>query len=481
MKQKSLKLNAFLMAIRNVLSVLFPMITFPYISRVLGVENVGRYNYASSIISYFLLLSGLGIRNYAIREGPALREDRKRLKRFADEMFTINVFSTIVSYALLTITLLASPGMKAYWTLLTIFSFQILLQTVGIDWMYSIYEDYLYITVRSIAFQILSVVLLFCFVHTTNDVNKYALITVLANAGSSVLNYIHAHKYVRPGLINAVDWKRHLRPILILFAMSLTVMIYVQSDITVLGILCGDERVGIYSVSAKIYSVVKTFLSAILVVSIPRLSSQCGTGRLAEFRETAIGIYRTLITVAMPVSIGIIVLSRPIVLLVSGPEYVESASSMAILGMALLVCMSAWFWGQCILVPMRCENEVFKVTVFSAVLNLGLNVILIPRWQENAAAFTTLLAEGCAYMWSMYKGRKVSGITGIGRTFLKSVIGCVAIVMIALLLQKVFSTTVPYILVTVISSIIVYVAIEICLKNEAIFNMLKNWKISKLV
>ena len=146
LKQKSLKLNMVLNATRGILSVLFPLITFPYISRVLGVENIGRYNYANSIISYFILLAGLGIEKYAIRDGAAYRENKEMMSRFSNEMFTINVLSTLVSYILLTAVLFAFPGIKRYWILLIILSFQIILKTIGVDWLYSIYEDYLYIT-----------------------------------------------------------------------------------------------------------------------------------------------------------------------------------------------------------------------------------------------------------------------------------------------------------------------------------------------
>lgn len=475
-KTRSVKVNMVLNGIRGVLSVLFPLITFPYVSRVLNVNNIGRYNYSASIISYFLLLSGLGIEKYAVREGAALRENKSRLNRFANEMFTINMLSTVISYILLIVVMFAFPGMKAYWTLLVILSFQVILKTIGIDWIYSIYEDYLYITVRGIAFQILSLIMLFCFVHTAEDLNIYALITVLANAGSSILNYIHARKYVSLRLTKKIDWKRHMRPIMIMFAMSLTVTIYVNSDITVLGILCGDERVGIYSVSTKIYSVVKSLLSTILVVSIPRLSAQFGTGRLDEFRQTAKDIYSTLITAVLPAITGIIILSRPIVLLVSGPEYADASSSLAILGVALFMCRAAWFWGQCILVPMKKEGEVFKVTVVSAVLNLVLNLVLIPKWQENAAAFTTLLAEGCTLLWSVICGKKMSGVSGEFKTYIKVGAGCVGIVLVNEITKRMFTDNALYVVSTIALSVAVYAVIEIALKNEAVYSFLNGIK-----
>lgn len=472
-KKKSLKLNMILSAIRGMLSVLFPLITFPYVSRTLGVENIGRYTYANSVISFFLLLSGLGIEKYAVRDGSAYREDSKKMAMFASEMFTINIIATAASYFLLFVLTVFLPSIFGNRILLVILSFQIFFKTISVDWIYSIYEDYLYITVRSILFQLASLLCLFCFVHTADDLYIYAALTVLANAGSGVLNYIRARKYVRVTLTKTIAWKRHMRPIFVLFAMSLTVSIYVSSDVVVLGMLCGDKAVGIYSVSTKIYSIVKNLLGTILIVSIPRLSAQFGTGRLAEFRETANDIHCSLVTVTLPAITGIIILRRTIVRLVSGVEFTEASSSLAILGVALFMCMTAWFWGQCVLVPMKRENEVFMVTLFSAVLNLVLNLFLIPRWQENAAAFTTVLAEGCTMLWSMFRGRRISGVSLAGKTYLKVIAGCVGIVAVNAVTEHMFSNEIIYVAATVVLSIAIYTAIEVALNNEAVYSMIR--------
>ena len=458
------------------MSLLFPLITFPYVSRILGVENLGRYNYANSIVSYFILLAGLGISDYAVREGAALRHDRVKLNRFADEMFTFNIISTVIAYFLLLIVILIAPGIGGYRLLLIILSLQVVLKTIGIDWIYTIYEDYFYITIRSITFQILSLLLLFAFVHTHDDLNLYACITVVAGAGSCILNFIHARNIVAIRLTRRIDWRKHLRPIIVLFAMSLTVSIYVNSDITVLGILSSDRTVGIYSVSTKIYAIIKSILGTILVVSIPRLSALYGTGRMAEFKITASDIYCTLITIMLPAITGIIILSEPIVRLVSGEEYLDATPSLEILGVALLFCMAAWFWGQCVLVPMKRENEVFKVTVISAGLNLILNFIMIPFWQEKAAALTTVIAEGCTYVWSAIKGRKISGVVGMGVTYIKSIAGCGCILIVSMVMKNVIDSNIFYVIATIVISIIVYFGVEILLKNEAVYSLVREIK-----
>ena len=133
MKKKSLGLNALLNGIRTVLNTLFPLITFPYISRVLSVENVGKYNFALSVIQYFLLIAALGISTYAVREGTKFRDDKKKFSIFANEIFTINIISTITAYILLVFTVAAVPKFKDYAVIIAVFSIEILFTTIGTE------------------------------------------------------------------------------------------------------------------------------------------------------------------------------------------------------------------------------------------------------------------------------------------------------------------------------------------------------------
>lgn len=475
-KEKSLKINMILNAIKGIMSIVFPLISFPYVSKILGVENIGRYNFSNSIISYVVLFAGLGISTYAIREGARLRNYKEKIEKFSNEMFSINVLSTIVAYIGLLILLMLVPKFHEYTSLLIILSLQVIFKTIGIEWIYSIYEDYAYITIRSIIFQALSLILLFLLVKTQNDVNKYAAITVLSSVGSNVMNYVHAHKYCKVSLTTKIDWKKHIKPIMVLFAMSLTVTLYVSSDTTMLGLMCDDYTVGIYSVSTKIYSIVKTILSSVLVVSIPRLSALIGESKKREFNEVSSDIYRTLLTLVLPSITGLIVLRKQIVLILSDSTYIRAESSLMLLSIALLFCLGAWFWGQCILVPMQKENVVFKATVVSAIVNVVLNLIMIPIWKENAAAFTTVLAEGISFIWCSYIGHRYTNLSKIMSATLKSLVGCLGIVGCSIIGSRIISSDIGYICFTVISSILVYGIVEIFLKNEAIWSIISSFK-----
>ena len=474
--QKSLKLNMILNAFRGCLSVLFPLITFPYASKVLGVDNLGKYNFSNSLISYFILFAGLGINTYAIREGARIREKKRELELFCSEMLSINLCSTVVSYVLLFIMLAVVPKFQDYKMLIIVFSLQIIFKTIGVEWLYSIYEDYLYITIRSIFFQLISIIALFIFVKEQDDIDKYALITALSASGSDLLNYIHGRKYCRFKMIRKIDWKKHIKPIMILFAMTATVVIYVSSDIIILGFLCGDYTVGIYSVSVKVYTILKTLLSSMLIVSIPRLSALLGQNKKEEFLSTSMDIYKTLISIALPAVIGIIVLRKEIVLMISEEAYLSATSSLMILSIALFFCLGAWFWGQCILVPIKKEIELFKITVFSAIVNILLNFVFIPLWKENAAALTTVIAEGLTFFWSWKKGNDCVKTPSNFSTFIKVIIGCMGIIFYSFLIRLIVSNLFMLIITTILGSILVYGLIEIVLGNESINSIVKSIK-----
>lgn len=475
-RQKSLKLNMMLNAIKGIMSIIFPLITFPYVSRVLGVINIGRYNFANSVISYFILIAGLGIGTYAIREGSRFRNNKSRFKVFADEMFSINIVSTIISYAIFFALLISVAKFHDYRDILLILSLQVAFKTIGVEWIYSIYEDYAYITIVSIMFQAISLVLMFSFVKNENDVYIYAFITVVSSVGSNLLYYIHAKKYCKINIVKEIDWHKHIKPILVMFAMAVTVTIYVSSDVTILGIICGDYTVGIYSVSVKVYSIIKTVLSSVLTVSIPRLSFMLGVDDNERFRETASDIYSTLLTVVLPAITGIIVLRKHIVLLLANESYIAATSSLTLLMLALFFCMGSWFWGQCILVPVKKEGTVVKVTVASAVVNIVLNFILIPIWKENAAALTTIIAEAMAFIWCWYNGQKYANIKGSVSTLVKVLLGCVGILIVSIVCNILFGTGVTYMISTVVGAVIVYGVIEVALRNEAVWSILNGLK-----
>lgn len=475
-KTKSIKINMILNAIKGLLAIVFPLISFPYVSRILGVEALGKYNFAVSIISYFILLSGLGINTYAVREGARCREKKEELNKLANQIFSINMIATIISYILLFILMIIVPKFHEYTELLIILSLQLVFGTIGIEWLYAIYEDYMYITVRSIIFQILSLFALFIFVKTEKDINIYAMITAIAGAGSNVLNYIHSKHYCNIKFTKELELSKHIKPILILFAMNITTTIYVSSDTTILGFLSGEYAVGIYAVSTKIYSIIKRVLLSILSVTIPRLASYLGKNDKEQFNKMATNIYKTLFTLVIPAMIGIILLNKQVILIVSNSNYLEAGTSLILLSISLIFVFGAYFWSQCVLIPLKKDKTVLKATIVSAIVNIALNFILIPIWHQNAAAITTIIAEAIVFAWCRKEGKKLVNFEGIFKLIIKVLIGCLGITVSVLVIKRFITNYIVYALVSIIISAIVYGIIEILLKNDIIYSMIEKIK-----
>lgn len=271
MVDTSVKKNAVLNVIKQACSILFPLITYPYVSRVLGSTSYGIYSFADSIVSYAVLIAGLGISTYAIREGSPIRDNQKKINQFSSEIFSINVISTIVAYLLLFFSIFVSTKIMADRNVIFVRSIMIILTTIGVDWINNIYEDFSYITIRYIVFQTISLVLMFAFVRSTRDILIYTFITVIAAAGGNVLNVFYVRKYVRIKFVLR-GLSKHIKPIIILFANNVAVAIYVNSDITMLGFYVTNSQVGIYALASKIYNLAKLMINALIIALMPRLS-----------------------------------------------------------------------------------------------------------------------------------------------------------------------------------------------------------------
>lgn len=465
MKNKSLGLNAALNGLKNIMSVVFPLITFPYVSRVLQVENLGKFNFALSIVDYFILLAALGINTYAIREGARIRDNPEQIHQFASEVFTINLVSMLLSYLLLGITVAVVPKLHYYWLLIIILSLEMFFRTIGTEWLYSIYEEFAFITIRSIIFQFVSLILMFVFVRKEEDYYIYALIAVFANAGNNIVNFLHAKKLCRFRPVRKFDYKKHLKPILTIFSISVATTIYVSSDSTILGFMTSDYEVGIYSVSVKIYKIIKTCLSAVLVVSIPRLSNYLGRQEYDNYNRTFNSIFQTLVTVMIPAVVGLLCMSRHVVLLIAGESFVEATVSLNLLSLALIVCLFGWIYNSCVLIPHKMEKQLLYTTITSATLNIVFNLILIPIWAEKAAALTTIMAEGCTMIMCMYYSRGLVKVHNITNTLISTLLGSGAIVAICFIFRNFDFGVVLNVVLPVVCSALVYALIILMLKN----------------
>ena len=480
MKKKSLGVNAFLNGLRSVLNLIFPLITFPYVSRVLSVSGIGIYNFSNTYIGYFVLIAGLGIETYAVREGAKYRENNNKIDEFSSQVFSLNMIATLVAYLLLFASLIIFKNLHNYVSCILIFSLQILFTTIGTEWIYTIYEDYTYITVRSIIFKIISIILLFLLVKKPEDYLIYAAITVFSAVGSNLLNFIHAKSFVDIRLTTKTKWRIHLKPILIIFASSVAVTIYVYSDTTILGLIKNDYAVGIYSTSVKIYQMAQGLLSALLTVTIPRLAFLWGQRRVGEYNQVLSKVLDSLGILVLPAAIGLIMLSKEIVLIIASEKYIPSVNALRIISWAIIFSIFSWIFSDCVLIPAKRENLVLRNTVITAIENIVLNFVVIPFMSYDGTSLSTVIAELTAMIMNGYSCRDIIKPVIFKKNTLKnlldSVVGCMGIVVICLLCDLGFKSLIIKTILSVVLSIVMYGAILVLLKNKNAYSLLNRVK-----
>lgn len=476
MKEKSLGVNALLNGFRSALNMIFPLITFPYVSRILSVNGMGIYNFSSTYVGYFILIAGLGIATYAVREGAKYRDDKKKINSFASQVFTINVISTVIAYILLIGSLIIFKNLNNYVSCILIFGLQIFFTTIGTEWIYTIYEDYQYITVRSIIFKIISIGLLFLLVRTQNDYLVYAGITVLAGVGSNVLNYIHAKNFCNIHLVKKTNWKYHLKPVLIIFASSVATTLYVSSDTTILGLLKDDYSVGIYGVSVKIYTMVSGLISGLLVVTIPRLAMLIGKRKINEYTHVLQEVINTLAVLGLPAAVGLVMLSKEVILIIAGSKYLPGILSLQIIIWALVFSNFSMIFNQCVLIPVKRESKTLRNTIITGLVNVGLNFIFIPLWSYNGTALSTVIAEFMVMALNGWSAKDyVSPILRSKKTLrsiLDSIIGCIGIIVVCALLKIGISSLIVQTILSIILSTSIYGAILVALNDEIALDLL---------
>ena len=449
--------------------MLFPLITFTYASRCLGVEAIGQYSYCSSIVDYFVLLAGLGIETYAIREAAGLRDNSVRFNDFTTEITSINFISMLFSYIIfLIICFIILPD--KYRAISIIISLKIFFTTIGRNWICTVYEDFLYQTVRSIILQLLAIIFLFYTVKNSSSLPYYAFYCIFGTVLGGLCNFVYNKKYCSFKINFKINLK-HIKPILYIFATSISAIIYTSSDTTILGIFCSDYNVGLYAVSVKIYTIIRTVIAAVMIVSVPRFSYYIAKKLKENFNKLFSKTLNMLLFIGIPSVIGIIMLSKEIIYIVAGIEYLKSSTSLIILSFAILINIISYVVAYGVMIPLKREKFYMIITIISAVLNIVLNLIFVPIYMENAAAVTTLISEIAVLALCCFSVRNDIDVPRIKYNIVKSIIGGLFIIVICESIKKFIKFGFIETILAVICSFVCYIVVEITLKNEVLFDV----------
>jgi len=392
-KIRSVKFNVIMNFILTASNFIFPLITFPYVSRILLAEGTGRVAFATSIANYFIMLASLGIPTYGIRACAIARDDKDKLSKTAHELLIIHSITTEVSLMMFLISIFLVPQFHQEKELLLLNAFSMLLNVVGVSWLYSALEQYGYITVRSLIFKVISVVLMFMFVHNPDDYIIYGGITIVAAMGSNFLNFINLKKFIKFKKYDNYQFFIHLKPIFVFFAQAVAITIYTNLDTVMLGFMSGNKEVGYYNAAVKIKSILVSLITAIGPVLLPRLSYYIKEKEKDEFLRLVSKTFEFVILMAIPMTIYFVFHAKEGLIFLSGHDFIGATRAMQIITPTIFFIGLSNIFGIQILTPLGQEKKVLISVIAGAVVDLILNIIFIPRFGAAGAAFGTLMAE----------------------------------------------------------------------------------------
>lgn len=479
--QKSIKQNFIYNTILKVINIIFPLLTFPYIARVLSPEGVGKVDFSLSIIEYFILLAQIGIPTYAIRECAKFRDDKEKLSKTVQEILVINLLMLLISYFILFILIGSVDKLIPYRNLLIILSVNIVSTSIGMEWFYQAIEEYKYITTRSIIIKIFSLISVFLFINSENDFIIYGIILSLSATVGNFYNFIHSRNHINLfRKYRNYDLKKHIKPVLILFAMSVSISIYTNLDKVMLGFITSDVSVGLYAAANRMIKVILALLTSLGAVLLPRMSYYIENKKELEIKNLISKSLDFIIMISIPASVGIFVLAKPIILIFAGSEYLSAVPTIKILSPILISIAVSNLIGVQILISHGKEKFTLISTIVGALTNFILNLLLIPLLQHNGAAIGTLVAETTVTLIQIILAYPYLKGNIHWKSMISYLVGGGIIMLISSIFNIFISDMVTYVILTIVTSVVAYFGFLYLIKNTIIYGMtndiLKNIK-----
>lgn len=407
MKAKSLSSNYIFNTILTLSNVLFPLLTFPYISRILGPIGVGNVSYAQSIVQYFVMFAQAGLPVYGIREIAKVRDKKEELSNTFHELFILNFILVIISSIFYMLLFYNNNEMQLDAKLYVILGFSILLNLFTVDWFFGGIEEYKYIAIRGLIIRILSIVLMFLLIHDESDYIKYAALSVFSIFLANILNIYELRKHLnRKILYRKIKIAKHLKPMTLLFVASLIGSIYNNLDVILLGTLASKEYVGYYTTNRRLIQLAIVIVGSLGTVLIPRLSFYINNGLNNEYNKLAVKSINFLYFCSFPMVVYLSVMSKDILLLIGGNKFEAGSFSLSILSVQIIITSLASFFGFQVILANNNEKGIVYSNIAGAIVNIIINVTLIRRIFHDGSSIAIVVSETAVVITQLIIAKK---------------------------------------------------------------------------
>lgn len=405
----------------SVVNILFPIVSFPYASHLLGPTGIGKVQFIVSFAMYFSLTAALGIPIYGINETAKAKTDKKALSLVFSELTTIYCITSLLLTALYCLVIYTVPFFEASRPLYLYAGIIVLISFFYLDWFYSGIEAFGLITLRSVVVKLLSLVGLYFFVKTATDYKQYLLITIFSITGNNIISFFMIGRNTS-FTFSGLNLYKHLKPLLYIFSTTVAASIYTYLDTVLLGFLSGDHAVGLYTAGVKLTRVVLPLVTAIGAVAVPRITTAMHEGNFSTTQEILDRAFHFVVLLSVPSMVGLMAMAPEFILVFSGQQFAAATTCMQILAALPVLVGFGYFFAFLVLVPGGKNKEMFLSVAAGVIVFFLLNFLLVPFFRETGTAIANIATELIVTLLYFYFARKHFSFTYKWKAFFPAII-----------------------------------------------------------
>lgn len=474
MKKNSVKRNYIYNLLYQILTIIIPLITTPYLSRVLGAENIGIYSFTISITTYFILFGSLGVAIYGQREIAYVQNDISKRSKIFFEIIFMRCITLGVSLFIFYITFCLKGQYSIYYKILI---FEIIANAIDISWYFQGLEEFKKTVIRNTIVKLISVICIFLFVKESVDLNKYFIIYVLSTLLGNLSLWMYLPKFVQKVKIKELNLFRHVKPTIMLFIPQVATQIYTVLDKTMLGVIVSNKaEVGYYEQAQKIVKLLMTLATSLGTVMMPRIAATFASGNHEKVREYMNKSFHFILLLAFPLMFGIISVSSSFVPIFYGKGYDKVVPLLCVISPIIVLIGLSNITGTQYLLPTKKQNQYTLSVVVGAIVNFILNLILIKYFASIGASIATVIAELAVTSIQFILVRKEIKFIDVIKLSYKYVIGSLIMFMCSMIVGYLLKDNLVSIILQVIVSCFVYFLVIYILKDKMINEVVVRFK-----
>ena len=444
---------------------------YPYVSRVLGVANIGACNFVDSIVEYFTILSMMGMNTTGIREIAKCKNDQQKLANVFSQLFSLNTLTTITAIIILIIATNIVPKFAPYKDLLYIGVGKLFFNYMLINWFFQGLENFKYIAARTIFVKILFVISVFLFVKTETDVKLYYFLVALTWAGNGIINFIYAKKYVSFNFTLKIN-KAIIGSFFILGVYWFMNSMYTTLNVAFLGFATNDIEVGYYTTANKLLTVIMTMFTALTSVMVPRVSVALKSNDNSEAKALIRKAINALMLFAIPLIFFVFPFSQELIYLMSGKGYEGATTPLQIMTPLFFLVGYDQIIVLQTLLPMGKDKDILRNSILAASVGIISNIFLTLNFGKNGSAIVLILAELSVLLSSQFCVTKYLDLKIPFKLIIKHIIGFSPIIIICYVIKYFINS---YVISLIVSASIIccyiFLAGRFILKNSILTNL----------